>query len=164
MSRTLRMVVVLIVATVLSTRLPLNLVVVLVAALAMNDLSLADIPSILVASLCLDHISLLPLGFSILPLIALVACLQILKSQIYVQGGGSRFLWALTGIFFFDLAWLGLLALRGETSLYIWRVVVWGGVRGLFEAGMAAALAAPLARALTVTLAELRRPRSIVVP
>lgn len=164
MNRLIRMAILLIVATVFSTRLPVNLVVVAIALLAMEKFEIGDLVVILFASLCLDHFNMLPLGFSFLPLLAMVCLVYLLKSKIYVHAMMSRLLWLSCAVGVFYLTTDALLMARSSNSLYLWNGLLWGGIHAVVEGSLAAALSPWVHRLLTLSLADLRRSRSIVVP
>lgn len=163
MRRVLRMAVYLLLATVLSTRFPLNLIVVGVAALAMEDVQLGDVLVVVLASLCLDHLSLMPLGFSILPLLVMMVMVHLLGSRIYLHSFFSRLLWLVMATFSFYVTQGLLLVLRGGESLYIWNAVMWGSLHAVAEGTCAAILTPYFHSYLTISWSELRRPKSIIV-
>jgi hypothetical protein len=157
------MVVYLLFATVLSTRLPINWVVVGIAALAMEGLQLGDVVIIILASLALDHLGVMPLGFSILPLVVMVAMVHVLHSRIYLHSFLSRFLWLMIAVFGFYGAQGVLLILRGGSSIYIWNALVWGALHAVMEGACAALMTPYFHKVLTISVSDLRRPKSIIV-
>lgn len=164
MNRILRMVVFLIVATVISSRLPVNLIVAGLAALSLEELHLGDIVVLVAASLCLDHLSLNPLGISIVPLAAMMVMLHLLRSHIYLQSAPSRLLWLVAAVFGFYVTQALVFLLRGTSSLYIVHAASWGLLRALVEGALATLMAQPLHRYLTVTWEELMRPKRLYHP
>lgn len=156
------MAVYLVFATVLSTRLPINFIVVGVAALAMEELQLSDLFVIVLASLGLDHLGLMPLGFSILPLVVMVVTVHLLRSRIYLQSFPSRLLWLVIATVSFYVMQGTLFVLRGS-SLYVWNAVPWGALHAVVE-GFCAALLTPYFHSyLTLSWSDMRRPKSIVI-
>lgn len=162
MTRVLRMAVVLVLATVVSTRLPINFVVVGVAMLAMEELRLGDLVVIVLAGLALDHLGPLPLGFSILPLAALVVTVQVLRSRIYLQSLPSRAVWLMVAVTSFYGVQAILVVLRGA-PLFVWSTLLHGILHAVLEGGCAAVLTPYFHRYLTLTWSDLRRPQSIVL-
>lgn len=164
MNRVLRMAALLIVAAVLSTHLPINLLVVAVAALAMETFVIGDLVVIFFASLCLDYFNMLPLGFTVLPLLAMASLVYLLKSQIYVHAVMSRLLWLSCAVAVFYLISGVLLAARSSNVFYLWSGLLWGMLHAVVEGSIAAAVSPGVHRYLTVSLADLRQGRAIVVP
>lgn len=164
MNRVMRMAVLVIVAAVLSTRLPVNLVVVAVATLSMEKFEIGDLVVVLFAGLCLDYFNLLPLGFTVMPLLAMASLVYLLKSQIYVHAVMSRLLWLSCAVGVFYLASGALLAVRSGNVVYLWSGLLWGMLHAVVEGSLAAVLSPGMHRYLTLSLADLRQSRSIVVP
>lgn len=164
MKRVLRMVIFLIVATVFSTRLPINLIVVAVAALSMENIELGDLAVLLLGSLCLDHFNMLPLGFSFLPLLVMVSLIYLLKAQIYVHALLSRLLWLTCAVGIFYVTSGILMMARTANPLYFWDGMVWGVLHAVVEGSLAALISPGVHRYLTMSLEDFRQSRSIVVP
>lgn len=164
MKRVLRMALILIVGTVFSTRLPLNLVVIAIAALAMESFELGDVLIILLASFCLDQFNMLPLGFSLLPFVVMTSLVYVLRAQIYVHAMLPRLLWLTCAVGLFYFTSDALLMARTGNTLYLWDGMLWGTLHAIVEGSLAALLSPWLHWYLTVTLADLRQTRSIVVP
>ncbi len=162
MRRVIQMMVLVIIAAVFSTRLPVNLVVVILAAMAMEAFQIGDLMVILFASLCLDQFNMLPPGFSVLPLLIMTGLVRVLKMQIYVRAVMSRLLWLSCAIAVFYISCGALLTVRTASSLYFWDAVLWGTAHAIAEGALAALLSPGLHRFLTMSLADLQS-RSIVV-
>lgn len=164
MKRMIRMVILLIVVTVFSTRIPVNLVVVTIAALAMEKFELSDLLAILFGSLCLDQFNMFPPGFSFFPLLVMVGLIYLVKARIYVHDFMSRLLWLSCAVGLFYIASGMLLMVRTGSSQYLWSGILWGSIHAVVEGSLAAVLSPWLHRALTMSPADLRQNRSIVVP
>lgn len=164
MKRLFRMVVLLIVATVFSVYLPINLVIIAIAALAMESFELADVVIMLFGSFCLDQLNMLPLGFSFLPFLVMTCLVYVLRTQIYVQAMLPRLLWLTCAVGLFYITTDALLMARTGNGFYLWDGMPWAIIHALIEGSLAALLSPWLHWYLTVTLADLRQSRSIVVP
>lgn len=164
MKRALRMVVLLIVATVFSTRLPVNLIVVAIAALSMENFEFGDLIVILLGSLCIDQFNMLPLGFSFLPLVTMAGLIYLLKAQIYVHALFSRLLWLSCAVAVFYVITGTLLMARTGNTLYFWNGMGWGLIHAVVEGSLAAVVSPGVHRYLTMSLEDLHHGRSIVVP
>lgn len=164
MKRALRLLILLIIATVFSTRLPINLIIIIVAAVSMDDFKMGDLIAIFFGSLCIDHFNMLPLGFSVLPLFAMVSLIYMLKAQIYVHALISRLLWLSCAVFVFYIINGTLLMARTGNIVYLWNGMGWGLIHATVEGSLAAMLSPWVHRYLTMSLEDLRQDQSIVVP
>jgi hypothetical protein len=164
MRRIWRMGVVLSGAALLSAHLPFNLVLVAVIALAFQDMCWSDVIILGAAAVLRDVLGTEPLGVSLLPMAAAYLFVHLLRSQIYVQNLVSRLAWAVMAAGIAHLIWALVLMLRGYASAYGMASVLMG-VPALVGEGVLAALFSPVLQwVLVVTWADLRRPKTIVVP
>lgn len=164
MKRALRMIVLLIAATVVAAHTKVHAVLILVVALSFDEFAVGDVLVLWVASLFVDHAGVLPLAISFLPLVSTYVLSHFLKTQFYVYTFVSRLAWSVSAVLFYYLVWVLILVVRGGDAYYLWRALLYDFPTIVLEGSVAAIISPLLHYLLTVTWSDLTKPRGIVVP